>query len=64
MNRKHNELSQKLEKSIDLPRDEFISINHELSNLEEKYDCYKKYLVAIFIDFDLLENNKRNKRSK
>ncbi|OAO15699.1 peptide chain release factor 1 [Blastocystis sp. ATCC 50177/Nand II] len=41
---RHEELSQRLEKSTDLPREEYIKMNHELSALYDKYDCYKKYM--------------------
>lgn len=53
---KHIELSQKLEKSTDLSRDEFISINHELSGLVDKYECYKKYLVCFSEKVVIVEN--------
>lgn len=64
MNRKHIELSQKLEKSTDLSRDEFISINHELSAIVDKYECYKKYLVCTVVKIHGIENYKGNCRSK
>ena len=41
---RHKELSELLEKSTDLPRDQYISISHELSELYDKFDCYKQYL--------------------
>lgn len=64
MKRKHIELSQKLEKSTDLSRDEFISINHELSAIVDKYECYKKYLVCSNSENHYIENYKGNSRSK
>ena len=54
------ELSKKLEKSADLPREEFASINHELSTLDEKFECYKKYLVSLLRVFYGLESYNRN----
>ena len=44
-------LTQLLEKSTDMPRDEYISMNHELSGLFDQYDCYKRYLVSVFYHF-------------
>lgn len=29
-----------------MPREQYISINHELSNLYDHYDCYKRYIVG------------------
>ena len=45
-----------MEKSTDLSRDEFISINHELSAIVDKYECYKKYLVCSNSENHYIEN--------
>lgn len=57
-------MSQRLEKSTDLPREEYIKINHELSVLYDKYDCYKKYMVLAVSVFDGVARYKGNSRGK
>ena len=54
------ELSTLLEKSTDLPRDQFISINHELSEWADKYECYRKYLVTTAGSNDVVEDITRH----
>ena len=53
-----------MEKSTDLPREEYIKINHELSVLYDKYDCYKKYMVLAVGVFDSVARYKGNSGGK
>ena len=41
---RHNELTRQLEKATDMSREQYIAVNHELSQLFDQYDCYKRYL--------------------
>lgn len=63
-NRRHEELSRIMEKSTDLSREEYTNINHELSSLYEKYDCYKKYIVGVARVFDGVEGKEGDRRGK
>lgn len=53
-----------MEKSTDLSREEYTNINHELSSLYEKYDCYKKYIVGVARVFDSVEGKEGDRRGK
>lgn len=53
-----------MEKSTDLSREEYTNINHEMSSLYEKYDCYKKYIVGVARVFDGVEGKEGDRRGK
>ena len=58
--RRHNELAQELEKTTNMSREQYVSINHELSNLFDQYDCYKRYIVCVIGVFDEKESKEGN----